>query len=58
MKKKYKNQIIQVIKDLNDQSISADQKRDKEEDNDSFFYQTGKITGLKMAIMKLNKLIK
>lgn len=55
--KDYKKEIKKIMQDLNEQSIASDKKRDKEEDDDSFFYLTGKSTGLRMAIMKLQRLI-
>lgn len=53
----FKKEIIEIINSLNDQSIASDTKRNNEEDNDTFFYLTGKSTGLRMAIMKLQRLI-
>ena len=55
--KDYKKEIIKIMRDLSNQSKAADKKRDKEEKNDSFFLLTGKHRGLRIAIIKLHKLI-
>lgn len=53
----YKKEIQIIIQDLRKQIDNTDKKRDKEEDNDSFFFLSGKRRGLKITLIKLHNLI-
>lgn len=55
--KDYKNEIIKIMQNLHKEMGSIDKKRNHEEDNDSFFFLTGKRRGLRIALNKLYILI-